>query len=260
MNEFLAFDDKQLWENYGRTDDYIERIDAVRRMIPVDISGILDIGCGRGNVINALQSGNAGMRVIGMDLSPEAIEYVSVPSVIACLPDAPFPDRSFDLVICLEVLEHINDSDYRRSLAELQRLAGRYIIVGVPYKENLLSKQAVCDDCGRASHADGHLRRYDDGTAADLFDQFMLDQKTRIGVMQRREPAIASRLRHHIAGVYYRPDYFHCPYCGCRSGTSLKFRSPLPLRKLTGLLVRILRRMKPLEPYWWLGLYRRQNA
>jgi SAM-dependent methyltransferase len=260
MNRSPAFDDKKLWENYGRTDDYAERIDTVQRLIPADVSSILDIGCGRGDVINVIQSNNARMRLVGMDVSPDALEYVESPSVLASLPDAPFPDQSFDLVICLEVLEHIDDPYYARSLEEIQRLAGRYILIGVPFKENLLSKQAICVDCNRASHADGHLRAYDDGTAAALFDRFVLEQRVLTGVLQRREPEAASWLRHRIAGVYHRPEFFHCPYCGGKAGSALKFHSPLPLRKFAGLLVRILRRMKPLEPYWWIGLYRRQNA
>jgi ubiquinone/menaquinone biosynthesis C-methylase UbiE len=260
MTQPPPFDDKEMWEKYGQTDDYIGRIDTVQQMIPEDVSSILDVGCGRGDVINELQSSCDGLHVLGMDLSPEALEHVKPPSVLAYLPDAPFADKSFDLVICLEVLEHINDSDYQRSLEELQRLAGRYVMISVPFDENLLSKQAICVDCKKASHADDHLRRFDDRMASNLLTQFVLEQKTLIGVMQRREPVTASWLRHHVAGVYYKPDYFHCPYCGCLTGTELKFSSPLPVRKLASLLVRMLRRMKPLKPYWWLGLYRRQDA
>jgi SAM-dependent methyltransferase len=260
MTRSHAFDNKKLWEDYGRTDDYAERIDTVQQLIPSDVSSILDIGCGRGDVINAIQSNNAGLRVVGMDLSLDALEHVEPPSVLAHLPDAPFPDKRFDLVICLEVLEHIDDSQYRRSLEEIQRLAGRYIIIGVPFKENLPSKQAICSDCGKASHADGHLRTYDDGTAAGLFDRFTLEQRALIGVMQRREPAAATWLRHHIAGLYYQPEIFACPHCGGDSCSEFRFRSPVVVRKPASLLVRILRRMKPHEPYWWIGLYRRQNA
>jgi len=260
MTRSNAFEDDALWQEYGRTEDYLERIDAVQRMLPEDISTLLDVGCGRGDVINALQKNNSDVRAMGMDPFSEALQFVETPSVVASLPHTPFQSRSFDLVICLEVLEHIKESDYQRSLMELQRIAGRYLIIGVPFKENLMHKQAICFDCRKVSHADDHLRCFDEERAAGLFDQFALEQKALIGVRQRREPVFASWLRHNISGVYYKTDIFYCPYCACNVAREIQFQSPLLLRKLTSLLVRVLRRMKPLEPYWWIGLYRRQNA
>ena len=260
MTQPTAFEDNALWEEYGRTEDYLERIDTIQGMLPEDISTLLDVGCGRGDVINALQKNNSRLRAMGMDPFSEALEFVETPSVIASLPDTPFPDKSFDMVLCLEVLEHIDESKYQPSLMELQRVAGRYLIIGVPFKENLMHKQAICFDCRKVSHADDHLRSFDEESAAGLFDHFVLEQKTLVGVMQRREPAIASWLRHNVSGVYYPADTFYCPYCACNVARNIQFQSPFLLRKLTSLLVRMLRRMKPLEPYWWIGLYRRQNV
>jgi len=260
MTEFPAFDKKDLWNNYGRTDDYRERIETVRRMIPADVRSIVDVGCGSGDVINALHREKSGLRITGMDRSEQALAFVETPSVIASLPDAPFAGGRFDLVLCLEVLEHIGGADYQRSLQELERLAGFYIIAGVPFRENLSAKEAVCARCGNVSHADGHVRRFTKTELSGLFEQFVLDTSVRIGVMQRREPSAASRLRHSIAGVYYMPDTFECPHCGSKECTPFRFRSPLPLRKAAGLLVRLLRCLKRPEPYWWIGLYRRKHA
>src|SRR3546814_14668647 len=42
----------------------------------------------------------------------------------------PFPDKSFDTVICTHVLEHI--LDFRGALAELRRVAAKRLIIVVP--------------------------------------------------------------------------------------------------------------------------------
>jgi SAM-dependent methyltransferase len=44
----------------------------------------------------------------------------------------PFPDNSFDLVLCLEVLEHLPDSGV--GLRELLRVARDCVVVSVPHE------------------------------------------------------------------------------------------------------------------------------
>ncbi|MFH1755749.1 MAG: class I SAM-dependent methyltransferase [Candidatus Latescibacterota bacterium] len=260
MNQSAIFDKPKLWQEYGLTEDYGERIETVRRLMPKDVSSVLDIGCGKGDVINAIQQDNPSLRTVGMDLSIEALAYVQTHALSASLPDAPFPAKSFDVVLCLEVLEHIDEAAYRAARQEIQRLAGRFIIIGVPFKENLSSKQVICGACKTQSHADGHVRSYQERDAAALFEQFTLENRVVTGVAQRREPVAASRIRQRVAGVYYQPAIFHCPRCGHDRAAQFAFHSPLLLRKPASLLNRMLRRMKPLEPYWWIGLYRRQDA
>jgi len=53
------------------------------------------------------------------------IEFVS-----GWVENLPFPDKSFDTVICTHVIEHI--LDYRDAIAELRRIARRRLIIVVP--------------------------------------------------------------------------------------------------------------------------------
>ena len=51
---------------------------------------------------------------------------------VANLLELPFADDQFDLVLCLEVLEHLPDP--AAGLAELARVSGRDIVVSVPHE------------------------------------------------------------------------------------------------------------------------------
>ena len=71
----------------------------------------------------------------GVDLNPESVELAArrIPSgtfQVGDLADLPFEDDSFDLVLCLEVLEHIPDP--APALAELARVSRGDIVLSVP--------------------------------------------------------------------------------------------------------------------------------
>lgn len=82
---------------------------------------ILDIGCGTGSLLSELSRyGDAH----GIDFSPRAvafckergIEQIKVGSVI----DISYPDEQFDLVLALDIVEHVADD--ARALAEIKRV------------------------------------------------------------------------------------------------------------------------------------------
>jgi SAM-dependent methyltransferase len=90
---------------------------------------LLDAGCGTGGFLAWAASLGAGP-LAGVDPSPEAVERAraQVPGAdvrVAELADLPFPDASFAVVTCNDVLQHVEESDVGLSLAELRRvLAG----------------------------------------------------------------------------------------------------------------------------------------
>jgi len=74
-------------------------------------SAILDIGCGSGLMLNALEEiGNTS----GMDMSDDAIQFSQEickgPIKKGFLPNnVPYPENQFDLITALDVIEHIDD-------------------------------------------------------------------------------------------------------------------------------------------------------
>jgi SAM-dependent methyltransferase len=87
-------------------------LDSIRRHLNLQPNSmILDIGCGSGLMLNALEEiGHTS----GMDMSNEAIQFskeiFSGPVNQGFLPDqVPYPKNVFELVTALDVIEHIDD-------------------------------------------------------------------------------------------------------------------------------------------------------
>ena len=101
------------------------------------VEKILDAGCGEGFVVSYLLQGNDRLAITGIDCSPQAIEMARqmVPGVlfdVGDLREMPYSDDSFDLVMCLEVLEHLPDP--HRGLRELKRVTSAHCLVSVPHE------------------------------------------------------------------------------------------------------------------------------
>ena len=98
---------------------------------------ILEVGCGEGIVLATLAARLPGTRFDGLELDETALEQARVrcPGAKLVRGDAcelPFGDRSFDLVVCLEVLEHLPEP--ARALRELRRVARGGCLLSVPHE------------------------------------------------------------------------------------------------------------------------------
>lgn len=102
------------------------------------VNRMLDAGCGEGFLLEFLQKNGQELDYTGADFSFEAIQWSRanlVPHLRANVADIhtlPYPDNSFPLVTCLEVLEHIPDSAV--GVRELARVSLEYLILSVPHE------------------------------------------------------------------------------------------------------------------------------
>ncbi len=93
---------------------------------------VLDVGCGAGFLAN--EFAGEGFAVTGVDLSPESLKvaktYDKTKSVKYLEADAlhlPFPDQSFDVVTCMDFLEHVeNPENYIREISRVLRPGGLF--------------------------------------------------------------------------------------------------------------------------------------
>lgn len=98
---------------------------------------VLDFGCAVGNY--SLYLSKNGYDVSGVDINEQYVELAKKRGVNAyhSTGKAPFDDKSFDTVIILEVLEHLED--HANILDEAKRLARKNILITTPNCTNILS-------------------------------------------------------------------------------------------------------------------------
>lgn len=84
---------------------------------------VLDVGCGRGGVIELLHGDVALAVGVDPDVTSLAEHRAPIHRAGGLLEALPFPDESFDLVVCSWVLEHLAEPE--RALAEIGRVLVR---------------------------------------------------------------------------------------------------------------------------------------
>jgi 2-polyprenyl-3-methyl-5-hydroxy-6-metoxy-1,4-benzoquinol methylase len=106
------------WGNYETNINFL-------RLAGLDVGSlkILEIGCGKGAILSSLQ--RAGHTVSGIDVDADAIaecvaNHPEIDATVASGDDLPFADASFDVVLSLDVFEHILETD--RHLGEVNRV------------------------------------------------------------------------------------------------------------------------------------------
>lgn len=97
-------------------------------------SRVLEVGCGEGEIAKRLYA--RWDDVVALDLHDEGLrnEWRGVTGPLFLNADAeqlPFEDGTFDLTVCIEVLEHLRDA--HRGMAELARVGrGGHLVLSVP--------------------------------------------------------------------------------------------------------------------------------
>ena len=139
----------QLWGNESNLAAFREEAGHIRDILSAEIidfaveqipetAGVIDIGCGVGDLLSELRSRRPRVRVSGLDFSPKAVEGAQ-----KSFPDGdfrvhridktlPFETDSYDVVFCTDVLEHL---EYPHLIvAELVRICrpGGLVIIVVP--------------------------------------------------------------------------------------------------------------------------------
>jgi SAM-dependent methyltransferase len=97
---------------------------------------ILEVGVGEGQVMGRLRDRFPGVPLIGVDLPDVALVDAWRADGLACaFGDAttlPFADDSFDLVLAIEVLEHVPSPQL--ALLELRRVCRSTLVASVPFE------------------------------------------------------------------------------------------------------------------------------
>jgi SAM-dependent methyltransferase len=155
MKVMLDVDERHWWYRGRRR---VIRAELDRLALPAGAE-VLDAGCGSGRTMEDLRRYGS---VRGLELNEDAAELARSRGVgeveIGRVEELPWPDESFDLITCLDVIEHTADDGI--ALRELLRVRkpGGWLLVTVP------AYQALWSAHDEANH---HYRRYSRRTLRD---------------------------------------------------------------------------------------------
>ena len=117
MKMMLAVDEQHWWYRGRRR---IIRSELEKLPLPA-AAQVLDAGCGSGRTLQELASFGT---VRGLELDPDAAEVAKARGNgeihVGRLEELPWADETFDLITCLDVIEHTPDD--RVTLCELRRV------------------------------------------------------------------------------------------------------------------------------------------
>lgn len=104
---------------------------------------LLDIGCGDGLLLSLVKERDIVAK--GLDISEKAVEKARAKGLDVAVYDTdgsiPFPDNTFDVVVMLDVLEHVYTPE--ALLREAARVSKRWVIVGVPNFSSIAARLQV---------------------------------------------------------------------------------------------------------------------
>ena len=98
---------------------------------------LLEVGCGEGYLLKRLEKQLHGVELLASDISPEIIAEAEllipkVPKLVASAYDLPLEDKSRDIVLACEVMEHVEQPS--KLLVEAKRIARKHCIFSVPHE------------------------------------------------------------------------------------------------------------------------------
>jgi SAM-dependent methyltransferase len=138
--------DDDAWRGYRREGGRIvldARIEStLALLLPAPGGALLDVGCATGVVTEWMADKVGAARVVGVDFVPAPASASKLETQAVNLDSTeplPYADATFDVVTCLETVEHVHDTDHL--VSELRRVLKPtgYAVVSVPRIDGLLT-------------------------------------------------------------------------------------------------------------------------
>jgi 2-polyprenyl-3-methyl-5-hydroxy-6-metoxy-1,4-benzoquinol methylase len=130
MKKMLNYE-KEYWQKYGGHFEPKHAQLALAWGEELKPNKILDAGCGLGHYVKAFY--DLGFDVYGFDCSAWAIDNCPYKQIKHRLKkgsicNIPFRKNFADLVICIDVLEHLTEEEIKLALQELHRVSSKFVL------------------------------------------------------------------------------------------------------------------------------------
>jgi len=157
-----------------------KRIQSLMELIPRKQRGaLLDVGTRDGYI--AIKLSEFFERVTALDLEKPEIHHDKITAVQGNITALDFPDNAFDVVLCAEVLEHLPPAVLGKACHELTRVAKEFVVIGVPYKQDIRVGRTTCFSCGGKNPPYGHVNSFDEQVLTRLFPHLSCERMTFVG-------------------------------------------------------------------------------
>ena len=191
-------------------------------------------------------------RVVSLDILPPAPARVTTPWIQGDASKLPFSTASFDVVLCAEVLEHLDSATLSSACAELKRVTRRTVIIGVPFEQDLRIGRTTCRSCGRHNPPYGHVNRFTLGGLSTLFQPLRPINVSYVGATREATNRLATLLMDLAGNPWGTYDQVE-PCIHCQSSLIPPRQRSLLERLLSGsaaTLNRIQARFHASVPLW----------
>ena len=139
----------RLHSNYVHSRRVTVLRDSLSELIPPNAT-VLDVGCGDGLVSRLIMDRRPDVELSGIDVMVRSETRIAVTEFDGS--EIPFPDKSFDAVMFVDVLHHTNDPLIL--LREAKRVARKFILIKDHRRNGLLAGSTLrfMDWIGNAHH------------------------------------------------------------------------------------------------------------
>ena len=111
-----SYDSKERFTSYWH---------QINEIIKLNPKRVLEIGIGNGFVSEYLEERK-------LDIVTLDIDKRLNPDIAGSILNIPFADKSFDVVACYELLEHLNYESFYKILSEVSRVSNSYVVLSIP--------------------------------------------------------------------------------------------------------------------------------
>jgi ubiquinone/menaquinone biosynthesis C-methylase UbiE len=255
--EQQAYEIEDLWKEENVSEADIERVKYLAKLIPQDVDSVLDVGCGGGIFVNHLQQNYKFRRICGVDRAMAALKYVKTEKKEANIARLPFDNEEFDMVTCLEAIEHLPLDTYEKALKELCRVSHKYILISVPSDEDLEESLVPCPVCSTKFNPDYHMKSFNSRAIKNLFEDFNFGWIKTFYLREMEEYIgfkYIQRLRTNKENKF--PWFAICPVCGYRGNLCFPKKQMNELR-YDNFFKKFLKKRWPkrIKYRWIAGLY-----